>query len=80
MKDINEYPCELFDFHKYKDGPHVHEGHVLHRYGGIAVCSTCWNGNEDGWSPNCEERLLRILKEKGLKEPPRNANGWLPRE
>ena len=80
MTNIIEYPCELFNFHKYKDGPHIHEGRVLHRYGGIVVCPTCWSGNEEGWNPNCEERLLRILKEKGLKEPPRNPVGLLPRE
>lgn len=59
--------------------PHIYEGHILHLYGDVICCNNCWEGNEDGWGPNREPRILEILKEKGLEPPPRNEMGWLPR-
>lgn len=63
----------------YQQGPGRYEGHISRRYQ-LEVCDVCWKGNWDGWNPRHEGFLLLHLKEKGLEVPPRNANGYLPRE
>jgi len=70
--------CELCGS-EYQHGPEVYEGHKLELYGDIFCCDICWQGNWDGWGPDPEKLLLKILKEKELPVPERNAKGWLPR-
>ncbi len=73
------HPCELCH-NKYKDGRNIHEGHMLKSYGEIMVCPSCWNSNWDGWAPHKAALLEKIMEEKGLPLPPRNEQGFLPRE
>ena len=47
---------------------------------GLFCCSTCYDGNWDGWNPHHEKKLLKWLNENGITPPPRNEKGWLPRE
>ncbi|WP_139816892.1 hypothetical protein [Escherichia coli] len=61
-------------------GPHLYEAHRLELYGNVFCCHDCWENNWDGWSPNAEPTILRILKEKNLQIPERNKKGWLPRD
>jgi len=63
----------------YQHGPHRYEGHKAHLYG-IMVCDSCWQDNWDGWNPRFEEKLLSVLKEKGLPIPERNEKDRLPRD
>lgn len=46
----------------------------------LFCCSGCYGGNCDGWNPRYEAKLLAHLKANGIKPPPRNEKGWLPRE
>lgn len=64
----------------FQFGPHIYQGHRLHRYGGIMVCNACWQGNCDGWAIHLEPLLLAHLNQNGLPMPPRGANCLLPRE
>lgn len=63
----------------FQFGPHLYDGKVARLYGNAAVCLTCWDANWDGWSPSVEPQFLKILEDKGLPVPARNAQGWLPR-
>lgn len=47
---------------------------------GLFCCDACYEGNWDGWNPRHEAKLLAHLKAQGIEPPPRNGNGWLPRE
>ncbi len=64
---------------KYQFGPHIYNGHVLQGWD-ICVCSICYEGNWDGWTPYYEPKLLAILKEKNIEPPARNAKGFFPRD
>jgi hypothetical protein len=64
---------------EYQMGPHQYDGKHVSLYQ-ITVCTTCYEGNWDGWAPHYEERLIAHLKDKGLPIPRRNDKGWLPRE
>ena len=64
---------------EYPHGHGIYEGRKLAGYD-IAVCSSCYGGNWDGWAPDHESRIKDILQKKGISPPPRNAKGWLPRE
>jgi hypothetical protein len=57
-----------------------YEGHILKLYGNVFCCDRCWTLNHDGWNPHHEERLMKILKERGIPTPPRNEKGFLPRD
>lgn len=46
----------------------------------LFCCNVCYAGNWDGWNPRYEAMLLEQLKKIGVEPPPRNKNGWLPRE
>jgi hypothetical protein len=70
--------CEVCD-RKYQNGPHRYEGHRLELYGNVFCCDVCWNGNHDGWAPQCKQKLLQRLRAKGIPIPKRNAKGLLPR-
>jgi hypothetical protein len=63
----------------FEMGPQTYDGTFIPRYD-IRVCRTCYVENWDGWGPFIERRLLAHLKESGIAVPPRNANGWLPRD
>jgi hypothetical protein len=63
----------------YQHGRHLYEGKPLLLYGSAFACPTCWESNHDGWSPNLEPVLLRLLEKQGLPVPKRLANGLLPR-
>ena len=60
-------------------GRHKYDGKQIPRYS-LDVCSTCYEGNWDGWTPHYESKILLHLKEKGLPMPERNDNGLLPRD
>ncbi len=64
---------------EFQHGPHRYEGHRLTLYEGIFCCNYCWEGNWDGWGPDHEEFLIKLLEEKGLPIPERNEEGLLPR-
>jgi hypothetical protein len=64
---------------RYQMGPHRYEGRPLSGYG-VTVCLSCYEGNHDGWPPYREQGLRAVLEEQGIEEPPRLANGLLPRE
>jgi len=76
--DKIEYSCFMcgttFDF-----GPHVYNGKQINSYN-IIVCTSCYAGNHDGWSPHCEKKLLIHIKEHNLTLPKRNQSGLLPRD
>jgi hypothetical protein len=65
---------------QFQHGPHRYEGHKLQLYGGAFACDSCWTANHDGWAPHIEPKLLDLLKSAGLRAPPRNSRGWLPRD
>jgi hypothetical protein len=60
--------------------------HGTHRYGkyikiyNIMVCTKCYEGNRDGWGPDCEKKLINYLTKEGKEIPERNKEGWLPRD
>lgn len=62
----------------YQYGPQTYEGRPLSKYG-ITVCSSCFEGNHDGWAPRREKQILEILRERDLPVPERNKLGLLPR-
>lgn len=70
--------CELCHS-EFQFGPHRYDGKHIARYQ-MTVCRTCYQANHDGWAPAWEERVLAVLKEKGLPVPERNAEGYLPRD
>ncbi len=57
-----------------------YEGHRLILYGDIFACDTCWQKNQDGWTPYYEKILLAHLERQGLQVPKRSAKGLLPRD
>ncbi len=61
-------------------GSHRCDGHKLRRYGGIMICDSCWERNNDGWPPYYEELLIQHLERQGIPIPRRNDNGLLPRD
>lgn len=63
----------------FQYGPHRYEGKHIPRYQ-LTVCEPCWQGNWDGWAPHLEAQIIEHLQARGLPIPPRNENGWLPRE
>jgi len=70
--------CPLCD-KSYQYGHQIYEGYYCKLYD-IRVCGICWEYNWDGWNPRHEEKLIEILKNKGLPIPERNNKGWFPRE
>ncbi len=75
---MNLRRCEMCD-REYQSAPHRYDGKVIRKLR-LEVCATCYAGNEDGWAPHLESRLLDHLKEKGLPVPERNSNGLIPRD
>jgi hypothetical protein len=69
--------CELCP-EKYQHGPHRYEGKHSVLFD-LWVCPNCWEGNEDGWNPRHETKLLAHLKEKGIPTPAKNEKGLYPR-
>jgi hypothetical protein len=63
----------------YQYGPSIYAGEHLPTYD-VAVCSTCYGANWDGWAPVHERKLLAHLVATGRPVPSRNAKGWLPRD
>ena len=63
----------------FQFGPSTYEGRHLPGYK-MMVCRDCYDANWDGWAPHYEGFILKHLREKGIQPPPRNANGWLPRD
>ena len=63
----------------FQFGPHIYRGKGIPRYN-ISVCDTCYEGNWDGWAPECEKKLVEHLEKDGLPIPERNEKGWLPRD
>ena len=45
----------------------------------MRVHTICWLLNRDGWALG-EERILKHLLDKGIRVPPRNSKGFLPRD
>ena len=76
FKNVVKCCCCRSDF---QFGPHVYDGRKVRGYE-ILVCRSCYDGNWDGWSPVHERSILASLSDRGIAPPPRNANGWLPRE
>lgn len=72
------YPCFTCGM-SFQFGPHRYAGRHIRAYR-INVCQPCYSGNWDGWSPAYEAKLLAHLAEKGLPVPPRNGEGYLPRD
>jgi hypothetical protein len=72
------YNCGLCGT-EFQFGPGVYAGKLISCYQ-LTVCLGCWDGNWDGAGPSAEGRLLAHLKQKGIPIPPRNEQGWLPRE
>ena len=44
----------------------------------MMVCATCLSGNEDGWNPRHEAKILAHLRDIGMPVPPRLPNELLP--
>lgn len=72
------YPCFICG-QRFPFGPHRYEGKHVRAYR-MNVCMPCWSGNWDGWAPHHEAKLLERLSDKGLPIPPRNDEGFLPRD
>jgi ribosome-binding protein aMBF1 (putative translation factor) len=72
------FPCDICG-QPFQFGRHIYNGKVIHTYE-LTVCRTCYDSNHDGWAPHYEQKILKHLKEKGIKVPERNESGWLPRE
>jgi len=78
MPDEIIQTCDLCE-NKYQHGPHKYEGKQSVLFG-LWVCPSCWKGNEDGWNPRHEAKLLAHLVKKELPVPPKNEKGLYPRE
>jgi hypothetical protein len=70
--------CEVC-YTSFQYGPHRYAGRWLKRYQ-LLACDGCLRGNQDGWGPMIEPRILAHLKSKGIDAPARNEKGWLPLE
>ncbi|WP_308776885.1 hypothetical protein [uncultured Bilophila sp.] len=70
------YACPICG-NKFQHGPHLYEGHKL-KWLGETVCNICYLGNEDGWAPTYEPRVLELIEREGLIVPDRNDKGFIP--
>lgn len=77
-KDTLKVPCDVCGM-QTEAGPHRYTGKVLRGYQ-IWACEICRSSNFDGWGPIREPTLMKILRDKGIDPPARNAKGWLPLE
>jgi len=73
---VSKCPCDVCG-KTVHFGPHYYGGRRNSTYK-IIVCDSCRVGNHDGWAPYLEERVTKVLREKGLPLPHRNAKGLLP--
>ena len=75
---VSESICPICGNVRYEGAGH----HPWHRLSGydIVCCTSCYKNNWDGWVGINAERILAMLKEKGVEPPPRNEKGWLPLE
>jgi hypothetical protein len=64
---------------KFRSGVHQYDGKHIARYQ-LDVCTSCYDGNWDGWNPRFEAGLLNHLAEKGMPIPAHNEKGLLPRD
>lgn len=62
----------------HRMGPNRYDGQFIAAYK-LQVCSACFHGNWDGWSPLFEGKLEAHLKAQGIALPQRNSLGWYPR-
>lgn len=63
----------------FQFGPNIYRGQKIKGYE-IMVCNTCYAANWDGWAPHLEHKLVEHLGNSQISVPPRNSQGWLPRE
>lgn len=61
----------------FRFGPNRYDGAHIAMYD-MTVCKSCIRGNQDGWSPTYEGKILAHLAEKNIPVPERNEKGWLP--
>ena len=78
MRDKITKQCDLCRG-EFQYGPGLYEGRWIAKYK-LLVCKTCWASNWDGWSPAHEPAFLSHLAKHGIELPPRNADGYYPRE
>lgn len=80
MKENDSFMYECFMCGcKFQFVDHRYNGKRIIKYD-IMVCTRCYDGNWDGWGPNCEEKLINHLSGRGVKIPERNRFGWIPRD
>lgn len=72
------FKCQLCG-RKYQMGAHKYDGKHIPKYK-LDVCTTCYDGNWDGWAPHYEKTILQHLEENKLSPPERNSQGLLPRD
>jgi hypothetical protein len=72
------FPCDICG-NGCKAGAGVHGYQKIPGYA-LTVCKSCFQNSHDGWAPAHEEAFEMHLESKGIPLPPRNANGWYPRE
>ena len=52
---------------------------VLPHYN-LTVCKACYRGSYDGFGPVAEPSFVAHMRKHNLNLPPRNENGWYPRD
>lgn len=62
---------------KFQYGLHLYDGRKL-KWLGEPVCNICYMGNEDGWAPIYEPRVLELIEKEGLIVPERNDKELIP--
>ena len=76
-EEIIQRTCQLSGIDvNYSHGRY--EGRQLKGYN-IFVCDTLYRGNHDGWIFDYECKLIDLLPDD-FELPPRNKDGFLPRE
>lgn len=65
---------------EFQFGPDVYFGQLVPGYE-IAVCSSCYSANSQGWEPFYGVKIMMHLRRKGLALPlQRSSTGMLPRD
>jgi len=72
------FPCDICG-NACKAGAGVHGYQKIAGYA-LTVCKSCFQNSHEGWARAHEEAFEMHLELKGIPLPPRNPNGWYPRE
>ena len=70
----NTYECPTCN-RKFQFGPERYEGRFIRDWN-LTLCGICSGGQDKEFPPIHEERLIEILRERGIK-PLRNRSGFI---